>query len=89
MRGAIPPLPNTSSWSSAKLKHRYNFTFYLATSYDQLPELRHSRSARLSWDISRFQVRTVYTVQQHCQLFYLSSPMSDAQCKVVNCRVER
>jgi hypothetical protein len=28
MRGAIPPLPNTPSWSGAKFKkHRDNFTF--------------------------------------------------------------
>jgi hypothetical protein len=26
MRGAIPPLPNTSSWRGAWLKHRDNFT---------------------------------------------------------------
>jgi hypothetical protein len=31
MSGAIPPLPNTSSWRGAQLKHRDNctFTFYL------------------------------------------------------------
>jgi len=31
MRGAITPLPNTTSWRGAKLKkkHRDNFTFYL------------------------------------------------------------
>jgi hypothetical protein len=28
MRGAIPPLPNTSSWRDAQLKHRDNLTFY-------------------------------------------------------------
>jgi hypothetical protein len=28
MRGAIPPLPNTSSWRGAQLKYR-DFTFYL------------------------------------------------------------
>jgi hypothetical protein len=27
MRGDIPPLPNTSSWRGAQLKHRDNFTF--------------------------------------------------------------
>jgi hypothetical protein len=27
MRGAIPPLPNTSSRCGAKVKHRDNFTF--------------------------------------------------------------
>jgi hypothetical protein len=26
MRGSIPPLPNTSSWRGAKLKHRDIFT---------------------------------------------------------------
>jgi hypothetical protein len=32
MRGAIPPLPNMSSWRGAPLKHRdnFNFTFYLS-----------------------------------------------------------
>jgi hypothetical protein len=31
MRGAIPSLPNTSSWSGAQLqkKHRDNFTFIM------------------------------------------------------------
>jgi hypothetical protein len=28
MRGAIPPLPNTLSWSGVQLKHRDTFTFY-------------------------------------------------------------
>jgi endonuclease/exonuclease/phosphatase family metal-dependent hydrolase len=28
MHEAIPPLPNTSSWRSAQLKHRDNFTFH-------------------------------------------------------------
>jgi len=27
MRGAIPPLPNTSSWRGVQSKHRHNFTF--------------------------------------------------------------
>jgi hypothetical protein len=27
MRGVIPPVPNTSSWRGAQLKHRGNFTF--------------------------------------------------------------
>jgi len=27
MSGAIPPLPNTSSWRGAELKQRGNFTF--------------------------------------------------------------
>jgi len=27
MRGAIPPLLDTPSWSGAQLKHRDNFTF--------------------------------------------------------------
>jgi len=32
MREAIPPLPNTPSWSSARLeKHRENFTFTFYT----------------------------------------------------------
>jgi len=30
MSGAIPPLPNTPSWSDAQLKHRDNFTFSFA-----------------------------------------------------------
>jgi hypothetical protein len=29
MRGAIPPLPNTSSWRGVELKHRDNFIFTL------------------------------------------------------------
>jgi hypothetical protein len=31
MSGAIPPLPNTSSWRAAQSKHRdsFTFTFYL------------------------------------------------------------
>jgi hypothetical protein len=27
MRGAIPPLPNTSLWRGAQLKHRDSFSF--------------------------------------------------------------
>jgi len=31
MSEAIPPLPNTPSWSDAQLKHRYKFTFTFKT----------------------------------------------------------
>jgi hypothetical protein len=34
MIGAIPPLPNTSSWRGAQLKHRDNFTFTLHLIYE-------------------------------------------------------
>jgi hypothetical protein len=33
MRGAIPPLPNTSSWRDAQLKHIDNFTFPFNSSF--------------------------------------------------------
>jgi hypothetical protein len=29
VRGALPPLPHTPSWSGAQLKHMDNFTFKL------------------------------------------------------------
>jgi hypothetical protein len=33
MSGAIPPLPNTTSWRGAQLKHRDNFTIYFTLWY--------------------------------------------------------
>jgi hypothetical protein len=43
MRGAIPPLPNTSSWSGAQLKHRGNFTF-TNTIYFETPIIERNMS---------------------------------------------
>jgi hypothetical protein len=51
MSGAIPPLPNTSSWRGAQLKHRDNFTFTfheeLEGVFDQSPKsgFRYSAEA--------------------------------------------
>jgi hypothetical protein len=40
MSGAIPPLPNMSSWLGAQLKHRDNFTFTLSLTVQQNPRYR-------------------------------------------------
>jgi hypothetical protein len=45
MSGAILPLPNTSSWRDAQLKHRDNFTFTF------IPEgMRPLRRPMFGWE---------------------------------------
>jgi len=48
MRAAIPPLPNTSLWRGAQLKHRDNFTFNFAKNYTIQNNKGHNRYMCLS-----------------------------------------
>jgi len=56
MSGVIPPLPNTSSWRCAQLKHRGNFTFTL-----QPLHLQHTKY-ELKEQLFTWQLSLLHTV---------------------------
>jgi hypothetical protein len=66
MRGAIPPLPNTPSWSGVQLKHRDNFTFNFTPSKNNLLSMGsgavpfHSNSHRMLGDFISYTNRVIH-----------------------------
>jgi len=75
MRGAIPPLSNTSSWCGSQLKkHRDNFTFFA------FYNINHPKFGMSTW-VRFLSVHVIYTFMMILNLF--KSLFQGLSCSIV------